>query len=47
MSNPDAGPSVLRWTTPIAAAWLLASMFMAAGILLWFVARPMAKLAVW
>lgn len=31
----------------IAVAWLLAAAFTAAGILLWFVARPMAKLAVW
>ena len=33
--------------TPIEVAWLLASAFTAAGILLWIVARPMAKLSVW
>ena len=33
--------------TPIALAWLLVFVFSAVGILLWIVARPMAKVAVW
>ena len=33
--------------SPIAVAWLLVAVFTAMGILLWIVARPMAKLSVW
>ncbi|MGA2066231.1 MAG: hypothetical protein ABSG86_14745 [Thermoguttaceae bacterium] len=33
--------------SPTAVGWLLVSVFMAAGVLLWIVARPMARLSVW
>lgn len=33
--------------TPIAIGWLLVAVVSAVGILLWFVARPMAKASQW
>jgi len=33
--------------TQIAVGWLLVAVFTAAGILLWFIARPIVKIGIW